>query len=104
MLRAIAAMKSELDYNPTLFARMVAEHGAAEAAVRVITGPDSSGVTTLWRHGRLDLSAEVHALLPQWEILFTDQQGAPARRRLKELDFDVDGYLLRAEQREEHGR
>lgn len=44
---------------------MVGEHGGAEAARHLLTGRDASdGFTTLWEHGRLEMSVEAHVLLP----------------------------------------
>lgn len=94
MLAGADRLKKEIGYNPTRFNQMVAEHGGPEAARLLLKGRDASdGFTTLWEAGRLDMSCEAIALLPWYEDLFTDDQLAVARHRLKEHNFDVDGFI-----------
>lgn len=90
-------LKREIGYNATRFIQMVAEHGGAEAARQLLTGRDASdGFTTLWEHGRLEMSVEAHVLLPWYRKLFTEQQLDTAERRLREHRFDLDAFLTRA--------
>jgi hypothetical protein len=89
-------MKRELSYNPTRFIQMVADHGAVGAAQLLLKGRDASdGFTTLWEHGRLNMSVEATVLLPWFEDLFTTSEIATARRRLTAHRFDVDDFLAR---------
>lgn len=65
MLAGAERLKKEIGYNPTRFNQMVAEHGGPEAVRLLLKGRDASdGFTTLWEHGRLDMSCEAFALLP----------------------------------------
>lgn len=52
-------LKREINYNPTYFKRIVAEHGPIEATRRLVMADDvSDGFTKLWEHGRLAMSVE----------------------------------------------
>lgn len=94
MLQAADQCKREFGYNPTYWVRMIAEHGAVEAAKRLLRGARASdGFTRLWEEGRLDLSVEFCVLLPEYALLFTDDECAEARRRLELYEFDVDEAL-----------
>ena len=80
--------KRELKYNATRFIQMVSEHGGLEAARQLLRAPGvSDGFTTLWEHGRLDLSVEAHVLRPEFVGLFTAQERAIAVRRLSEYGY-----------------
>lgn len=84
----------EFGYNPTYWQRMVSEHGASNAAKRLLRGSRASdGFTRLWEMGRLDLSVEFFILLPKYADLFTPDERAEARRRLELYEFDVDSAL-----------
>ena len=84
----------EFGYNPTYWQRMVSDHGAINAAKRLLTGSRASdGFTRLWELGRLDLSVESVILLPKYADLFTPDERAEARRRLELYEFDVDSAL-----------
>lgn len=75
MLAGSVRLKKEIGYNPTRFNQMVAEHGGPEAVRLLLKGRDASdGFTTLWEHGRLDMSCEAMASLPWYAQLFTDDQ------------------------------
>jgi hypothetical protein len=66
-------------------------------ARQLLRGRDASdGFTTLWEHGRLEMSVEAHVLLPWYRELFTETQVETAERRLQEHRFDVDAFLTRA--------
>jgi hypothetical protein len=97
MVAGIEISKREVGYNPTRFAQMVGELGGLEAARHLLRGRDASdGFTTLWEHGRLDISVEAVVLLPSYHELFTAEQLETARRRLTEHRFDVDSWLHRS--------
>lgn len=98
MVETVQALKRDIGYNATRFTRMLSEHGGVEAARRLLAGRDASdGFTTLWNHGRLEMSVEAHVLLPWYRQLFTDEQRSVAEWRLREHRFDVDNFITRAE-------
>jgi hypothetical protein len=97
MVRGAERLKREIGYNANRFMQMVDELGGVGAARHLLQGRDASeGFTTLWEHGRLEMSAEAHVLLPWYRELFTEEQLGTAERRLREHRFDVDAYLTRA--------
>jgi hypothetical protein len=97
MLAGADRLKKEIGYNPTRFNQMVAEHGGPEAVRLLLKGRDASdGFTTLWEHGRLDMSCEAIALLPWYRDLFSEEELAVARRRLTEHNFDTEGLIQRS--------
>jgi hypothetical protein len=93
-------LKREIGYNPTRFMQLVGELGGPEAARHLLRGRDASdGFTTLWEHGRLEVSVEAFALLPWYRVLFGEDQLATAERRLTEHRFDVEHFLRISTQR-----
>lgn len=97
MLAGSERLKKETGYNPTRFNQMVAEHGGPGAVHLLLKGSDASdGFTTLWEKNRLDMSCEAIVLLPWYEELFSEDERAAARHRLKEHRFDVDEFLRRS--------
>ena len=94
---ASALLKKKINYTPTRFNQMLAEHGGVETARRLIHSEvPSQGFGVLWEHQRLDLSVEAIAILPDYKALFTDTELATARQRLLDHRFDVESYLVRA--------
>ena len=77
----------ELDYRPIRFFQMVEELRGAATAKELLAAPVQEGFTTLWEHGRLDLSMEALVLQPQWHALFTPSDLAEAHRRLDEAGY-----------------
>lgn len=105
MLASVAEMKSKLGYNPTYFQRMIADHGAVDAARRLIHAPNpSEGFTRLWDAHRLDMTAEAHALLPRYEELFSEEDREQARSRLEQHGFHVVGFVETARSSGSNGR
>lgn len=97
MVRGAERLKREIGYNASRFVQMVGEVGGVETARHLLTGRDASdGFTTLWEHGRLEMSVEAQVLLPWYRELFTADQLATAERRLRDHRFDVDAFLRRA--------
>ena len=81
----------EASYNPTLYLRMLTEHGPLETARRLLAAPNpSSGFTTLWEKGRLDLTVEALVLNPDFQRFFTDDELAVARDRLERLGYRTE--------------
>lgn len=82
--------KKECKYNPTRFNQMLARHGGVETAKLLIdtaqkTGNLSSGLTTLWSCGRLDLSMEESVCKSEYKPLFSEAQIAYCKKLLSEL-------------------
>jgi hypothetical protein len=76
--------KRDLGYNATRFLQMISEQGGLATARQLLwSDTPSDGFTTLWQHGRLDLTVEAHALKPEFAILFTDEDRQRATRRLE---------------------
>lgn len=81
--------KDEVRYVATRFIQMVTEVGGVEAARRLLhTNEPSDGLTTLWEHGKLDLSVEAQVLRPEFTDLFTEEERAIARQRLCEYGYE----------------
>jgi hypothetical protein len=75
-------------YRPTIFQRMLAEHGAVGAARRLLAAPQvSDGFRYLWEHRMLQHSVENAVLAPQFTELFTDRERQIARERLLQAGF-----------------
>src|SRR5690242_1825312 len=76
--------KTKLGYKATRWLQMAQEHGAVDAARRLIAYPEltSEGLTAMWQAKRLDLSVEALMLRPEFAPLFTDAERARAREIL----------------------
>lgn len=80
--------KSEIGYNATRFIQLVSAAGGQEAARQLLqASAPSDGFTTLWEHGRLDLSVEAQVLRPEFQTLFTDAELEIARDRLGKYGY-----------------
>ena len=74
--------------------QLVAEHGGPGAVHQLLKGRDASdGFTTLWEHGRLEMSVEAAVLLPWYTDLFSEEERGTARRRLTKHRFEVDSFI-----------
>ena len=83
-----AALRLKPTYRATIFLRMVNEHGGKKAADRLLsTVNPSSGFTELYLRGKdnLKISLEYLVLQSPWRELFTEEQRAIARKRLKDV-------------------
>lgn len=90
MLSIYERARNECNYNATYFLRMVHERGGVVAAKSLLAGSvPQYGLGRLWECHRLDLSVEAHVLKPEFRTLFTCQERAEARRRLKEYRYDA---------------
>ena len=89
--KAISDTKTQCNYNPKEFIRMVNTYGALETVKRLITSKQNiaGGLTKLWELGRLDLCFERIIFEPEWHDLFTKEELTEARKRLKDLNYDV---------------
>lgn len=81
--RAIAECR-KLGYNPSIWNRMVEEHGGVVTARRLIKSGDmQTGLRKLLSLGRLELTVEHAVLDERWHDLFTDEERDLARWRLE---------------------
>jgi hypothetical protein len=72
-------------YHPTVWISMCRQHGAAEAARRlVVSGDIQTGFDRLVQAGRPELTIEWAVLDPTWEPLFSEQHREAARWRLRQ--------------------
>lgn len=84
MVAIYETAKRDLGYNATRFLQMLSDQGGLATARQLLwSDTPSDGFTTLWRHGRLDLTVEAHVLLPEFASLFTDEDRQRARERLE---------------------
>jgi hypothetical protein len=84
---AIKSMKKR-NYTPTVFIKMITEHGEVEAVRRLINNPKpSSGFTKLWKLKALNLSIEAIILEEDWKTIFSEEERMKARKRLKEYGY-----------------
>jgi hypothetical protein len=81
--------RDEAGYVATRFIQLVSEKGGLAAARQLLHGGPSDGFTALWEKGRLDLSVEALVLKPAYAELFSDEDRAVARRRLRDYGFTV---------------
>lgn len=78
----------EIGYRATRFWGMVIDHGALEAAKRLLREPEEqSGLTRLWELERLDISVEALVLQERWDTLFSDEERQKARARLDAHEY-----------------
>jgi len=81
--------KREAGYNATRFLHMLHEHGGLETARILLHSTNvSEGYTALLLRNRLDLTVEavIHDN-PKWHALFTSQELAICRDRLREYKY-----------------
>jgi hypothetical protein len=89
-LRSCEVLKKEHRYNPSYFLRMVQELGAVRAAQRLLASKEAQeGLTRLWEIGRLELSIEHMVASPRYDPLFTEEERAIARERLRQLGCEA---------------
>ena len=89
--KAISDTKTECNYNPKAFVQMVNTYGALETVKRLLASKQNiaSGLEKLWELGRLDLCFERIIFEPEWHDLFTKEELTEAKKRLKDLNYDV---------------
>lgn len=88
MIDIYTTAKKECGYNASRFLQMLGAKGGLAAAKQLISKPGGTdGFTTLWEHGRLDLSVEAHALKPEYAELFTDEERKMCRERLAQFGY-----------------
>ena len=83
----VEAAKSK-NYIPTIFIRMLAEHGGVTTAGRLLDNQKSqTGLFELYHRNLLQESMEAVVLQERFLSLFTEKQLFEARRRLEELGY-----------------
>lgn len=88
MVQVYVGAKREAKYNATWFLQMVETRGGLDAAHELLRAREvQTGLTALWERNRLDLSVEYLVLQPKSQCLFTDEERAVARQRLKDHGF-----------------
>jgi Protein of unknown function DUF262 len=80
--------KSEANYTATYFVGMLSNYGGLGTAQRLLASTQAStGFTTLYERGRLDLTVEALVIQPKFAGLFTDEEIDIARQRLNQLGY-----------------
>jgi hypothetical protein len=75
-------------YDAKYFIQMLSERGGKATALHLLgDNRPAEGFTTLWLHGRLELTVEAHVLLPEFASLFTDADRARALDRLQQYGW-----------------
>ncbi len=88
MIDIYMTAKKEYGYNASHFLQMLGAKGGLAAAKQLISKPGGTdGFTTLWEHGRLDLSVEAHVLKAEFAELFTDEERRMCRERLEQFGY-----------------
>lgn len=79
----------EAGYKASIFLDMLFKYRGLETSRRLINSQKvSDGYTALWERGRLDLSVEAVVLEnPKWHSLFSEDEIAICRKRLKAYDY-----------------
>lgn len=77
------------NYYPTGFLRLLRQNQGLATARQLLRSNAMKGLTTLWEHGRLDVSVEALILKPEWHHLFTDEERAIASKRLGDFGFKL---------------
>lgn len=92
MMEIYTRAKAEVNYNATIFHRMLSEQAGFATAKRLINDLKvSDGYTALWERGRLDLTVEavVHDNA-KWHSLFTQAELHRIARRLSDYWYLTD--------------
>ena len=88
MVEVYERAKSECNYNAVRFHQMVQQNGGLATAKKLLASNHyPEGLTRLWELKRLDISLEALVLKEPWCGLFTTEELAVARKRLKELGY-----------------
>ena len=88
MIDIYLTAKRECGYVASRFLQMISTQGGVATAKQLITRPGGTdGFTTLWEHGRLDLSIEAHVLKAEYISLFTDEERKQCKDRLEQFGY-----------------
>lgn len=89
MLEIYQRAKSEAGYTASVFHQMLVRQGGVATAKQLINAPHpSDGYTSLYELKCLHLTVEAVVVEnPKWHPLFTEDEVAKARARLKAYDY-----------------
>ena len=91
MIDIYTTAKKECGYNASRFLQLLEAKGGLAAAKQLITKTGGTdGFTTLWEHGRLDLSVEAHVLKSEYNDLFTEDERKMCRDRLLQFGYKIE--------------
>lgn len=91
MIEIYEKTKKECGYDGKRFFQMVCLEGGLKTARKLVSAKDhAEGLTRLWNDKRLDLSMEATIIREPWCNLFTNEELAMARKKLKDLRFYTD--------------
>jgi hypothetical protein len=91
MIEIYTTAKKECGYNASRFLQMLNAKGGLATARHLISKPGGAdGFTTLWEHGRLDLSVEAHVLKAKYADLFTEEERQMCRDRLEQFGYHAE--------------
>ena len=77
--------------NASYFRQMLIKYGASNTVNMLIHNPGIQyGFTILWERKRLDLTVEALILKSPWDKLFSDEEKAIARQRLRDHGYNPD--------------
>lgn len=93
MLDIYIRAKSECNYTPSIFHRMLTENGEIITAKQLINAAkESEGYTRLYLEGRLDLTVEAVVFeTKRWHSLFTTDEIERCRTRLGKYGYKFIG-------------
>lgn len=82
--------KTEEGYNATIFFQMISDRGGVDTAKKLINASKPSDVYThLYERGHLELKLEAVVVEnSKWHKLFTLEEIARARKRLKDYGYE----------------
>ena len=76
-------------YNPSHFSQMLAEFGGVETAKRLLASSKAQeGLNKLWELNLLPESMEAIVIQEKYQPIFTEEERAEARKRLKDRGFE----------------
>lgn len=88
MINIYSSAKKDIGYKATRFMQLVAKKGGLQAAKQLISKEGGTyGFEVLWENKRLDLSVEAHVIKDEYQELFTDEERAICRKRLKDFGY-----------------
>ena len=90
MFNVYRQAKDEAGYNATIFLQMLTDRRGVRTAKALINAArPSDGYTALYERGRLDLTVEALVVEDErWQNLFTDEELARARKRLRDYRYE----------------
>ena len=89
MINVYKAAKKDCNYNATRFLQMIGEKGGVATAKQLLnTSGMQSGYTELWMCGCIDIAMEALDIQEEFALLFTEEEVASARQRLKECGYE----------------